>query len=166
MVATLSSSRKNLRPQRHCFVLRDSSREYPEWIRLQQSENSHMSLRGHSNRAVVAGQQQDLVEAGGSFGRSSQMLEEAPPNQASTSAALFFFNNNNNNNHAAAGKILEISTFADSCRRNVRVGRDGERAFNATKLGESLLQIFTTPYLPATHHKVIIIGIIEAQNVL
>lgn len=148
MVATLSSSSTKLRPKRHCFVLRDpsffSTDDSPQWMRLKQSQEGQMSLFRHSNSdddhdGAITGQQR--LYGGRSFGNSRQMFEDTPTaaasQQASSSlAAPLFFNGNNNNNHVAVGKILEISSFADSCRRNVVVGRQGDFAFNATKIGE------------------------------
>lgn len=149
MVATLSSS--STKPKRHCFVLRDpsffSTDDSPQWMRLKQSQEGQMSLFRHSNsdddddgNGAATGQQR-LYGGRRSFGNSRQMFEDTPTaaasQQASSSfAAPLFFNGNNNNNHVAVGKILEISTFADSCRRNVVVGRQGDFAFNATKIGE------------------------------
>lgn len=43
-------------------------------------------------------------------------------------------NNRNNNNGKA--QTLEFSSFADSCRRNVALGREGDFAFNLTRIGE------------------------------
>lgn len=47
-------------------------------------------------------------------------------------------NARNNNN----GKVLlEFSSFADSCRRNADIGREGDFAFNLTRIG--MLPYFT-----------------------
>ncbi|CAL8089252.1 unnamed protein product [Orchesella dallaii] len=134
VVTTLSSTSTKLRPKRHCFVLRDSSissfLESPHWLGLKaESQEGQMSLFRHS-RAAGQRAQDDAAYHQHHHGNSRQMLEN--PTTGSSAAALFFFNNNNNNNHAA-GKILEITGFADSCRRNVAVR--GDFAFNATKIG-------------------------------
>lgn len=141
MVATLSSSSTKLRPKRHCFVLRDPtsfSNDSPQWMRLKQSQEGQMSLFRNSNSeldSTSTGQQTPHRRS--SFGNSRQLFEESPTASASqqqtSTAALFFFNNNN---HGAVGKILEISAFADSCRRNVVIGREGVIAFNTTKIGK------------------------------
>ncbi|ODM93629.1 hypothetical protein Ocin01_13054 [Orchesella cincta] len=142
VVTTLYSTSTKLRPKRHCFVLRDSSlSESPQWMRLKtESQEGQMSLFRHSNAAGQRPQEESFHH-----GNTRQMLEN-PTTASSTSAALFFFNNNNNNNHAA-GKILEIASFADSCRRNVALGRRGDLAFNATKIGHCFASSSSPPVM-------------------
>jgi len=48
------------------------------------------------------------------------------------------YNNNHNNRGGGGdgeGSLLVFSSFADSCRRNVVLGQEGDFAFNVTKMG-------------------------------
>lgn len=114
VVTTRSSSHQSHRPQRHCFAFRDLSWRWSPHNAEKQRVRSHPSRHDFSTNGDD--DDGDGMEDGDNFG-----------------GQLDPTNGRNNNNGKV--QLLEFSSFSDSCQRNVDLGREGDFAFNLTKIG-------------------------------